>query len=93
MRNSVTQLTERVSCLRLATPSARRAGRLASALAFLFAAIFVPPQVEGQTIYHLHGENSTTSGARQLKVAGPDVATVTLQSSDYKNRTPTSEPL
>lgn len=50
----------------------------------------LPPAVLGQTVYHLHTETSTTGGARQLKVAGPDVAASTFLSADYRNQNPTS---
>ncbi len=50
----------------------------------------LPAPLFAQTLYHLHAETSTTSGSRQLQVAGPDVAFVTLQSADFKNQPPTS---
>lgn len=53
----------------------------------LFGALSLSATAFAQTVYHLHAEASATSGAKQLQVAGPDTAYVTLQSADYKNIT------
>lgn len=38
------------------------------------------------TIFHLHGETSTTTGLFQLKISGPDVASIAIQTADLKSQ-------
>jgi hypothetical protein len=54
-------------------------------LALLFSLSF-SATVEGQTdTYHLHGEASTTANLFQLKLAGPDTASLAVQSAELIN--------
>lgn len=49
-------------------------------MAALFFAFVVPADAQS-VVYHLHNEASTTSGFKQLKTAGPDVAQTALQTA------------
>ena len=61
------------------------------ALKALFSSIAVlalASQDQAQTVtatYHLHNEASSTPGNYQLKTAGPDAASLAVQSADLKN--------
>jgi YD repeat-containing protein len=49
--------------------------------------LFIPLGAQAQTAtYHLHKENSSTSGLFQLKTAGPDGSNLTLTSAELRNQ-------
>jgi YD repeat-containing protein len=55
-------------------------------IAFLASTSLATPASAQTTPYHLHTELSVISGAKQLKLTGPDVAATVLQSSNLKNQ-------
>src|ERR1700730_9944819 len=54
-------------------------------IAHLLVILAAASSAGAQTTYHLHTEASTTSGLKQLKTAGPDVASVAIQTANLKN--------
>jgi hypothetical protein len=69
-----------------------RVSRLVVAVAACVSLFAVAAPANAQTTYHLHNEASTTAGLKQLKTAGPDVASVPLQTANLKS-TATGEKL
>jgi YD repeat-containing protein len=54
-------------------------------IAHLIVILAAASSADAQMTYHLHTEASTTAGLKQLKTAGPDVASVALQTANLKS--------